>query len=209
MLGVMEGSFASSAFSKAAAVELARRDEAAHVVTQLIDELSLAIATLYVGTVQPADDPAVEHRRPRFDRLEILAQPFEERGIEHTGVHRGLVGILGKDVPGAELQILDRGEGYELADQRRAVLGSLAEPDGAHLRERAVRLREPFADRLTARHERRPHRAEPDQHHAAPPAGRRNMDGRMPHDLPPRMVASSALRSSALSGGSRVSGSQR
>src|SRR6185437_1813276 len=190
-------------------IELTRDDEGAHVGTELFDQLPLAAAAFHVGTVYPGHCLAVEYCRPRLDRLEVRTQLLEGRRVEHPRVRRGLKRIFGKDVPGAELQILEGGERHEFADQRRPLLGALAEANGAHLRERPVRLRQTLADGLHAGHEGRAHRAKSDEHYTKPPAGRHDVNGWVSHGIPPKMVASSARRSSVLSGGSRASGSQR
>src|SRR5688572_28571961 len=52
----------------------------------------------------------------------------------------GLEGVIGKDVPGAEAQVVELGQGHEVRDLGVAVLGALAEADGAHLGQRADRL---------------------------------------------------------------------
>jgi hypothetical protein len=61
------------------------------------------------------------------DALEVLA------GFEHAGAHRGDVGVVGERVPRAEHDVVEAGERDEVADQRGAVVGALAEPDGGHL----------------------------------------------------------------------------
>ena len=48
-----------------------------------------------------------------------------------------LVGVVGEDVPSAELELVELRERHEVGDLGRALVGALAEADRPHLRERA------------------------------------------------------------------------
>ena len=57
--------------------------------------------------------------------------------LEHAGAGGGDVGIVRERIPRAEHDVVERGERHEVLDQRAAVVGALAEADGAHLGEAA------------------------------------------------------------------------
>ena len=113
---------------------------------ELLGEIPLVLALLDVRAVEPLDVALVEHRRHRLDGLELASHLVEQRRLEHAGRPRRRVAVLLEDVPAAEHDVVEAGERDELVDLRRAVLGALAEPNRAHLRQRADRLGQPLAD---------------------------------------------------------------
>ena len=146
--------------------------EARDVGRDLLGEVALRLALLHVRPVQLLHVLRVEDGRPRLDALEEVLDRLEVARLEDAGLLRRLVGAVRVDVPAAELELVEAGEGHEVLDQRRAVVRALAEPDGAHLRQAADRLGEPAPHRLHAGDERGRHRAHARQKHAElPPAG--------------------------------------
>ena len=87
-------------------------------------------------------------------------------GFEHAGRLRRLVAVVLEDVPAAEHELVEPGERHEVTDGRRPAFGALAEPDRAHLRERADGLGEALADRHDAGDGRRADGAETDEQNA-------------------------------------------
>jgi hypothetical protein len=122
--------------------------EPADVLAELLAQLELVRAALHVRAVESLHVVGREHRGHRLHRRERLLQPLEERRLEDAGVAGGLVRVIGEDVPRAEANVVERRERHELLDERRPAFRALAEPDGAHLRERPDRLREPSTHRL-------------------------------------------------------------
>ena len=59
---------------------------------------------------------------------------------EHAGLRRGHVAVVLEDVPCSDLEIADLRQRDEVLHQRRAILGPLAQPDRAHLGQRAEGL---------------------------------------------------------------------
>ena len=104
------------------------------------------------------------------DALEVLAR------LEHAGALGGDVGVVGERVPGAEHDVVEAGERHEVADERRALVGALAEPDRRHLRERADRCGLPAPCELDAGDQRGGDGAEADGEHTEAAGGR--LDGR-------------------------------
>ena len=86
----------------------------------------------------------------------------------------GDVGVVREGVPRAEDEVVQRSDRDELADQRRAVIGALAEADRAHQCKRPDRRRHPALDQFDAGDERRRHGAETDRQHAESSLGRRH-----------------------------------
>ena len=139
--------------------EAALLAEAVDVRLDLLGEVPLALPLLDVLTGQLLHVDGVEHRGPRLDPLQERLHGREVLVVEDTRLAGGLVGVVAVDVPSRELELVQAGQGHELADARRAVVGPLAETDGPHLGEAADRPREPLADGLHARDEGRRHRA--------------------------------------------------
>ena len=98
--------------------------------------------------------------------------------LEHAGLLRGRVRVVRNRIPRAEHDVVEAGERDEVLDQRRALVGALAEADRRHLRERADRLRVAAANALDAGHERRGDGAEAGREDAELAAWRdANVDG--------------------------------
>ena len=116
--------------------------------------------------VDPRDVLVVEHRGHRLDRAQEIGDRLEIALLEHAGLLRGRVGVVRNRIPGAEHDVVELGERNEILDQRRTILGALAEADRRHLRERADRLGVAAANALDAGHERRGDSAEPRRENA-------------------------------------------
>ena len=77
---------------------------------------------------------------------------------------RRLVDVVLEDVPAGEDDVVQVRQRYKILDQRRLVVGALAQADGAHLRERADRLGESAANGFNAGDHRGGDGAEADHH---------------------------------------------
>jgi CheY-like chemotaxis protein len=131
-----------------AAVDAALALEAGDVLHELLGELHLAGAGLHVGPSSFFTYPRVEDRLHGAHRLEeVLHQARGARWRARRPWRPRCTRRRGR-VPGAELQAGERGQRDEIGDARRAVVGALAEADGAHLRERPDGLGDPPADHL-------------------------------------------------------------
>ena len=128
--------------------------EALDVVHQLLGQLHLRRALLDVGTVELLDPLLGEHRAHRLDRRELFADLVEQILAEHAGPDRGVVAVLGEDVPAAEDQVVEGRQRDVVADRRNPVLRTFAEADGAHLGERSDWHRQLLPDRHATGDER-------------------------------------------------------
>ena len=135
----------------------------------LVGEVALALALLDVLSVQLLHVDGIEHRRPGLDRLQEALQGLQVIAVQHPRLARGLVGIVGVDVPPAEDDVVEPRDRHQLVDARAAVVGALAEAHGAHLGQAPHRLRQTLADGLHAGHERRGHRPHPGEKDAQLP----------------------------------------
>ena len=70
-----------------------------------------------------------------LDGLEEGRDLFELVAVENLGGLGGVVEIAAEDVPAGEDEVVELGDGNEVLDEGSAVVGALAEADGAHLRE--------------------------------------------------------------------------
>ncbi len=112
----------------------------------LFRQVFLVLPCLHVRAVKPLHVLAVEDGRPRLDGFELGTNLLEQRRVEDTSGLRGFVAVVVEQVPAAEDDVVQAGDGQDVGDAGRASLGALAEANGAHLRERADRLRETLAD---------------------------------------------------------------
>ena len=72
---------------------------------------------------------------------ELFAHFFEVLGAQHAGVLGRLVGVVGEDVPGGELERREAREGHDLPDGKERPRAPALEAQVAELRERADRDR--------------------------------------------------------------------
>ena len=103
----------------------------------LFGEVALVLPLLDVRAVEPLHVVLIEHGRPRPDLLELGPDLVEQRLLEDAGRLRGAVAVFLEDVPAAEHEIVESRQRNDFVDLRRAALGPLAEPDRAHLGQRA------------------------------------------------------------------------
>ena len=141
------------------AVAVVLRLEVPHVLPQLLGQVTLGLALLHVRAVQARDVVILEHRRHRLDGREELLDGLEVLVFEHTGLLGGGVCVIRDGIPRTEHNVLQLGEWDEVLDERRAIVGALAEADRGHLGERADGTARATADVLDAGHERRGHGA--------------------------------------------------
>ena len=126
-----------------------------------------------VGGVDVLDVGAVERRRHRPDVAQGLGDLLDvPAALEHAGALGGHVGVVGERVPRTEHDVVESGERHEVADQRRPVVGALAEADRVHQRQRADRLGEAALDELDPGDQRRGDGAEADGEDAEAAVGR-------------------------------------
>ena len=128
------------------AIEVVVRLELPDVGDDLLGEVALVLALLDVRAVEPLHVVLVEHRRPRADLLELGPHLVEQRLLEHAGRLAPRCSSRPRRCPSRRTRDRRAGERHDVVDLRRAAFGPLAEPDGAHLRQRSDRLGESLAD---------------------------------------------------------------
>jgi hypothetical protein len=171
-------------------IELVIALELADVGDHLLGEILLVLALLDVRAVESLDVALIEDGRPRPDFLELGTHPIEQRRLDDASGPRRGVAVLFEDVPAAEHQIVQRGERHDIADSRRAILGSLPEADGAHLGERADWFGKAVADGEDAGDCRGADRAETNQQDTEFAPRRSDVDGSR-HE--PQIISLSAI----------------
>src|SRR6266853_146432 len=103
--------------------------------------------------------------------------------IQDTCIRRRLVRVVPENVPAAKAEVLQLGKRNEFLDERRARVRALAQPNGAHLRERPHGLRLASADELDAGHKGRADSAQARKQHPEFSLGGRYF-GRLFHAAP-------------------------
>src|SRR5436309_7388787 len=110
--------------------------ETADVLHDLLCQIALVTAILHVRAVKTLHVPLIENRRPRPDLFEIGPDLLEHRLLYHARRSRRRVAVVLEDVPAAKDEIVQGRERNHVANLRRAALGTFAEADRSHLRER-------------------------------------------------------------------------
>ena len=141
---------------------------------KLLGEVALALARLDVGAVQALDVVLVEDGGHGLDGFEEGLDAGQVVLVEDSGVAGGFEHVLREDVPAGEDDVVEVGERDEVVDQRRAVVGALAQADGAHLGDGADGLGESLADGFNAGDEGGGDGAHADGHDAELALGRLN-----------------------------------
>jgi len=103
----------------------------------LFGKLHLIRALFDVNAIQTLDVALVEDGFHWFHRLKLRLQLIDKIAFKHPGVKGSFIGIVFEDVPRSEHQIVYGRQRNEIAQQRRAVVGSLAQSNSPHLCQRA------------------------------------------------------------------------
>ena len=129
--------------------------------------------------VDVLDVGAIERRLHRADVAQRLGDLLDVlAGVEHPGPLGGDVGVVGERVPGAEHDVVERGDRCEVLDHRAAIVGALAEADRVHQGQRSDRLGQAALHQLDAGDEGGGDGAEADGQDAEAPVGRAHGRGR-------------------------------
>ncbi len=119
----------------------------------MLGEIHFGLALLHVGTVDLLHVVVIENRGTGRDRRQKRFQLLEQAIVEYARVRCSFKHVVFEDVPPGEDQVVQSGQGDEFFNFRRSAIGAFAEADGSHLRERADRLGNAFADGFDTGHE--------------------------------------------------------
>ena len=86
------------------------------LIDQLLRQLKLVLAGLYVRSAQPLHIILIKDRLHRLDLLKRRLQLFQQIFFEHAGMHGRFVGRVRKNVPGAKDQIFKFRQRHEVLD---------------------------------------------------------------------------------------------
>jgi hypothetical protein len=111
----------------------------ADVGAQRFDHLGLVLGRLRVSARQPSHVFGIKCGAHRSNRAQLVGDLGQMLGREHTGRQGRCVSVLREDIPGGELELAQGRERNEARDLRHAIVRAFAEPNRAHLRERADR----------------------------------------------------------------------
>ena len=148
--------------------------EGLNVGPHLLGQIALVLALLHVRAMQALHVVLVEDRRQRLDRLQVGLQLRERLLVQHLGVRGGLIDVVREDVPAGEDHVVEFGQRHKILDQRRCVVGALAQANRPHLRQRSDRLGQSAADGLDSGDHRGGDGAQADHHHSQFARGGRN-----------------------------------
>ncbi len=100
--------------------------EAADVGADPLDHLELVRSALRVCAVETPHVPGVEDPSHRLDRPELVLHLLDVLTLEHFGVVGRLEGVIRKDVPAAEFELVEVRERNEIGNRGRLLVGALA-----------------------------------------------------------------------------------
>ena len=95
--------------------------------------------------------------------------------MEHAGVERALVPVVGNRIPAPENEILEPSERHEFLNERIIFVGTLAQTNPVHLGQTADGRGDALADALHTRDERRGHGTEAGEENTELAGGRSNL----------------------------------
>ncbi len=126
----------------------------ADVRAELLNHVHLR-AAFDVWSVEALDVVLIECGWHRIDRFEEVGDRFDVLvAVESAALYRSFVGVVRERIPGAEDDVVKVCERDKLADERRAVIRSLAKADATHLGKRPNGLAAAAAGMLDADDER-------------------------------------------------------
>ena len=86
--------------------------------------------------------------RCQGQRLEFFAHSLQTHSLDHPSMQGCFIGILGKDFPASENQILKVSKRYKLFNKRRIVVCPFAQTNGSILRDGTHGPAQPFFDQF-------------------------------------------------------------
>ncbi len=128
-----------------------------------------------VLSVHLGDVGGVEHGREGADGAQVRADALDGRLIEDPGPAGGDEGIVGERVPRTEVQLVERGQGHQVADAGDPLLVTAAEAHCPELGEGADRLTRTAPDGLDPGDQRGRDGAETHTEHGETAVGRRDV----------------------------------
>ena len=146
--------------------------EVADVLAELLGQVHLVLALLYVRPVDFLDVFVIEDGLHGSDGAEAAFDFVEQVALEDSGVAGGGVHVVFENIPAGEDQIVEAGKRDEVFNFGRAAVGALAETDGSHLGEGADGVGDSLAYGFDACHERGGNGAHAGDHHAELALGR-------------------------------------
>jgi hypothetical protein len=132
--------------------------------------LGARVVSMHLGDVG-----RVEHGWKRPDGAQVRTDPLDGRLVEDPGPAGGDEGVVGERVPRAEVELVEGGEGDQIADAGDPLLVTAAETDRPELGQGADRLARTGPDGLNPGDKRGPDGAEPHAEHGEPPVGWRDL----------------------------------
>ena len=89
--------------------------ELADVLAQCLDHLPARDVALRMVAVEPLGVVFVESGLHRHDFFEFVAHGFDVLALQNFGIDRRLISVLRIDIPTAENEVVERGDGRDFA----------------------------------------------------------------------------------------------
>jgi hypothetical protein len=132
--------------------------------------LGARVASMHLGDVG-----RIEHGREWSDRAQERTNPLDGRLVQNPGPAGGDESVVGERVPRAEVELVEGGQGDQVADPGDTLLVTAAEADRPELGEGSDRLARAGPDRLDPGDQRGPDGAEPHAEHGELAVGWRDL----------------------------------
>jgi hypothetical protein len=120
---------------------VALRLELGDVVANLIGQIALVLPCLDLFRIEALNVAVIEGSGHWLNVFKEGTHLSELVTVQHGGRLRSVVQSTAEDVPAGENKIVKLRDGCEVFNERRVVIGALAQANGTHLRHGADRLR--------------------------------------------------------------------
>ena len=100
---------------------------------QLVGQIHFMRTFFHMGTIKIFHIVPVKNSRHWNDAFQFLFDPVDMARFQHHGLAGGLVSRVGEDIPAAENQVLQVGQGNQLLHREDTFLGTLAQADFSRL----------------------------------------------------------------------------
>src|SRR5262249_34920992 len=100
-------------------------------------QFQLVLPFFDVGPIDLLDVVVIENSLEWLDRAETTFDLIQQVFFEHSGVRSRSVHVVFEDVPACEYKVVESSERYKILHFRRTAIGTLAQANRAHLRQRS------------------------------------------------------------------------
>ena len=128
--------------------------ELSDVIAQGLHHLPTAQVLLNIVAIKSLGIVLVEGSLHRHNLLQLIAHRIDILLLEHLGIHRCLIGVLGIDIPTAKHDVIELGQRHNIRIMQILGIGTTANTHLVVLGHRTYRLGETFTSHQHTCHKR-------------------------------------------------------